>query len=300
MGQAPPQSLFLPSSGTAFGSDQALSSVGLFPGYGDFDADGLADLARFKIDDDSLTVDVSTASGTRQHVFPPIAGYRVLPGPIGDFNGDGRADLSIRQTDVIREASLPEDAFDHTFWVALSTGTGFEDPQKWLRDRTQPVVTVADLDGDGDDDAVTRRTVTSLKQAIHLSDGTSFGNGTRILQSLPVDEMLPGDFDGDGTEELVRASRDHLQLLVYKYADGKFVRSTWSDSSGGKTYDTLAVGDFDGDGLDEVASYVEKQDTARFDVSISNGDMFDDPVPWGTWTCGCQGRFSPLEAKFFD
>jgi hypothetical protein len=174
-----------------------------------------------------------------------------------------------------------------------------EDPQKWLRDRTQPVVTVADLDGDGDDDAVTRRTVTSPKQAIHLSDGTSFGNGTRIFEGLPVEQMLPGDFDGDGTEELVRASRDHLQLLVYEYENGKFARSTWSDSSG-KSYDLLAVGDFDGDGLDDVASYVEKEDKVRFGVSISAGDMFDDPVPWGTWTCGCQGRFSPLSMKFFD
>ncbi len=112
--------------------------------------------------------------------------------------------------------------------------------------------------------------------------------------------MLPGDFDGDGTDELVRASRDHLQLLVYEYEDGKFVRSTRSDASGGKSYETLVVGDFDGDGFDDVASYVEKKDTVRFGVSISAGDRFDDPVRWGTWTCGCQGRFSPLSTKFFD
>ena len=74
-----------------------MSGVDTLPSYGDFDADGRADLAVFAIDDVSLTVDVTTASGTVQHAFPPITGYTVLPGPTGDFNGDGRTDLSIEQ-----------------------------------------------------------------------------------------------------------------------------------------------------------------------------------------------------------
>ena len=157
---------------------------------------------------------------------------------------------------------------------------------------------VADLDGDGDDDAVTGITTFSGTQVIHLSDGKSFGTGKPLPQSLPVREMLPGDFDGDGTDELVRASTDHRQLLVYKYQDGNLVKSTWSYSYGRKRNHTIVVGDFDGDGLDDVASYVGKWDTVRFRVSISTGDMFDDPVKWATWTCGCRARFSPLTAMF--
>ena len=112
--------------------------------------------------------------------------------------------------------------------------------------------------------------------------------------------MLPGDFDGDGTDELVRASTDHRELLVYKYEDGNLVKTTWSYSYGRKRNHTIVVGDFDGDGLDDVASYVGKRDTVRFGVSISTGDMFDDPVQWGTWTCGCRAKFSPLAAMLLD
>ena len=97
MTKTPFQSLFLPSSGTAFGSSQPLSGVDKLPLYGDFDADGRADLAVFNIDDLGLSVDVTTAGGTAEHAFPPIAGHTVIPGPTGDFNGDGRTDLSIEQ-----------------------------------------------------------------------------------------------------------------------------------------------------------------------------------------------------------
>ncbi len=222
----------------------------------------------------------------------------MIPGPTGDFNGDGRpTSASSRQTSV-RQASRPE-AASYTFWVALSTGTGFEDPQQWMQDRSQPVKVVADLDGDGDDDAVTGITIFSGKQVIHLSDGTSFGKGKpfrRVCRLRDAARRLRR-----GRHRRTRACLDGpSQLLVYKYEDGNLVKSTWSYSYGRKRNHTIVVGDFDGDGLDDVASYVGKRDTVRFGVSISTGDMFDDPVPVGHLDLRVPGQVQPIGRDVLD
>src|SRR5437879_10354089 len=107
---------------------------------GDFNGDGLSDLAQFDANNGQWWANLSTGSSFTTALWttwsPSVTWVDVQA---GDFNGDGESDI------VGRDASTGQ------WWVAKSTGSGFTTT---LWDTWNPAVTwvdarVGDFNGDG-------------------------------------------------------------------------------------------------------------------------------------------------------
>ena len=178
--------------------------VGLFPWsvtVGDFNGDGQSDLAVTNRGDNTVTVLLSNGLG----------GFTVAPGSpfpvglypysvaVGDFNGDGKADLAVTN------------AGDNTVTVLLGNGAGgftaaLGSPFPVGSSPTS--VVVADFNGDGRPDLAIANQGSS-DVTVLLGNGT--GGFTEALGSpFPVGSvplsMAVGDFNGDGKPDLAVAN----------------------------------------------------------------------------------------------
>jgi len=162
---------------------------------GDFDGNGKADIALW--DPSSRSWMVALSLSDRDGFAPARPWISAFGGPgitlVGDFNGDGRADL----------AGWNEP--DRAWHVALSTGSGF-DPSAgyWITDFGAPgLVLVGDFNGDGLSD------LAGWNGVVHgwhvaLSTGSSFdaSSGIWIAVFGSPGNMMVGEFNRDGQTDL--------------------------------------------------------------------------------------------------
>ena len=177
--------------------------------------------------------------------------------PSFDYDGDGRADLSVfRPT--------------NGFWYLNRNQGGFDAAQFGLAtDRLAP----ADYDGDGRTDiAVYRAGTWYLRRSQTGLLGFAFGSAEDIPQ--------PADFDGDGRAEIAVWRPSNGVWYVFNLATNQF-----SSFQLGASADKPAVGDYDGDGLADYAvfrpsngTWLIQRSTAGF-ISIPFGISTDKIVP---------------------
>jgi hypothetical protein len=178
--------------------------------------------------------------------------------PNSDFDGDGKADLS-----VFRPS-------DQTWYLNRVSG-GFNAVRFGLAtDKLVP----ADFDGDGKADIAVYR------------DGVwywlnSSNNQFRAFQfGLPTDIPQPADFDGDGKSEIAVWRPSNAVWYIFNLATNQF---TFFQLGNGA--DKPVVGDYDGDGLADYAvfrpsngTWIVQRSTAGF-VETSFGLSTDIPIP---------------------
>jgi hypothetical protein len=178
-----------------------------------------------------------------------------------DVNGDGRAD------------AINFD--DHAIWVALSTGTRFEDPVQWLAgDLTQYVqVFAADVNGDGMFDVVY---LGATLVEVSLSTGVSFAPPVVWDESpLSSDRLtLFADFNGDGRTDAAQINNDAIWVSLS--TGREFARATpWYVNTLYGSRDTI-MADANGDGMADVIVV----DAAKVIVALSTGSSFAAPTVW--------------------
>jgi len=146
-----------------------------------------------------------------------------------DYDGDGRADLSVRR---------PSD----NIWYLLRGTAGFTALEYGVvGDRMAP----ADYDGDGKTDVAVFRP-SEGKWYMHMSQSQTFQVYNWGQEGdLPV----PTDRDADGATDLV-IFRPSNNTWYTRYANGTF---NWFEF--GEVGDKPVRGDFDGDGVGDVALY---------------------------------------------
>ncbi len=215
---------------------------------GDFDGDGLSDIALFyRMNEGETRINVLRSEGDRlapdAQVWWQSTGYwpgrvaHVLP---GDFDGDGRTDLA---------ALYDYGGCQSRVHMFLSTGDGFRysGPQAWWR--------AEDF---------------CAEEVSHAASGD-----------------FDGDGQADDLAVLRQSADEGDRLDVLRSESGSFVADApwWAedvDESAGPVH-ALQAGDFNGDGLTDLAALYDLGFCfARVRVFTSDGDGFQPAYQWGT------------------
>jgi hypothetical protein len=171
--------------------------------FGDFNGDGLRDVAISNHDDRTISIYLGTPQGLVAAASLFVgAGLRPDALAAADLNGDGLDDLVVA-TDFAT--------------VFLSTGGGFSGPVHYPIGGDEPSgVIVADFNCDGLPDIATSHAKSASASVIPNLGGGVFGGPLVLAVGQTPDGVAAGDIDGDGDPDLVVINRDAntLSLLI--------------------------------------------------------------------------------------
>lgn len=221
------------------------ASAPTFPAIGDFNADGVPDVAVG--DTASQTVNILLGDGSGGFALPrPFAvGTNPQCVAVGDFNGDGKLDVVVANGDAGGTISLLLGNGDGTLRPAISIAV-VANPN-W--------VAVGDFNGDGKLDIV----VTGNNNFMILL-GNGFGGFAKLapVELLPPGNASPtptlpaavGDLDGDGKQDLILTGPIGNTLFLAGNGNGTFASPL---AIAPASPSLAAIGDFNGDGQPDVA-----------------------------------------------
>lgn len=120
---------------------------------------------------------------------------------------------------------------------------GFAAPMSYRAGEYSRGVTTADVDNDGDPDAIVTNSASNTI-TVHANDGSGFSFPPHVELGAYIEETVAGDLDLDGDIDLLTADFDGFVVLDNQ-GDGSFVKSE-QPSSGQKIH--MKLRDLDGDG----------------------------------------------------
>ena len=238
---------------------------GYIPLAGDFNGDGISDLAWTHQGNHGLQIYAALSQGggtlaSAQYSRPKSDDSRDYRTPlVGDFNGDGVSDL----------AWTHQGSRGLRAYVALGYGNGRFAAAVSSVPRSSSVsdqykASAADFNGDGVSDlAWTHQDSTGLKAYIALSqgDGTLASaqyTAASATSTRHYEDAVIGDFNGDRVLDIAwtRAYSSGLRAYVaLGKGDGRLDAPIYSSpqASGNRAGYTPSAGDFNGDGISDIA-----------------------------------------------
>src|SRR5712692_8235556 len=183
---------------------------------GDFNGDGKNDLAIANLGDRTISIRLGNGDGT----FQTSVNYRTGSGPgyggrslvVGDFNGDGKADLAVADAGA-RAVSVLLGNGDGTFQANVEYPTGL----------TTRGMAVGDFNGDGKPDLATTISGGLCQGWVAIFLGKGDGTFLQHVDSPSVGcnyQVAVGDFNEDGKEDLVVV--DNWVSILLGNGDGTF------------------------------------------------------------------------------
>jgi len=212
---------------------------------GDFNGDGIMDLAVVNESSNTLSVLLGRSDGT----FAPQVTYDTGLGPLavvtGDFNGDGNLDLAVTNGDCTSQIPpQPPICNGSTFSILLGYGDGTFRPHIDYPSGNQPSsVAAADFNGDGKLDLAISSNQGGVSVLLGNGDGTfeaPVEYAASSSQSL-ITDVIVADFNGDGKLDLAVGGSEVSVLLGN--GNGTFQAAVNSPGTS-----PLAAADFNGDG----------------------------------------------------
>lgn len=186
----------------------------------------------------------------------------------GYYNQDDREDLLFWIQD------------ENTAYVAISSGSGFSQPEVWMenwQDIAVPLVLSGDFSGDGKDDlaAIDRKTG-AIKLA--LNDGIGFnasGDENSCLDFAVGDgwQVMAADLTGDGIDDFVAYDSKNGRWDFILSSEGHFYRERWPLIYCKNPDGEALVGDFNGDkkyDLAAVRHFINEYNPIDIAVSVIN------------------------------
>jgi len=253
-----PSGILLPAAGSPF----ALAGQGpQMIVSGDFDNDGIPDLAIA----DQTTDDITIFKGNGSGGFTQFASSPLLfdnnSGPlamaVGDFNGDGNLDLAFT------------DGSDPVVFILLGDGTDNFFPAGSFPCGPNPAsLTVADFNGDGFLDLAFSNTTLLLGDGNgNFAPAPAVGLQTGTTYAFFV---ANGDFNGDGLPDIAVVDEVAKTLSIsLNNGAGGFTAAAGSPYATGSAPTGVAVGDFNRDGKLDIV--VANRGAATLSVFLGSG-----------------------------
>lgn len=216
----------LNSSDNTF-SARSIGSPGDVNVQGDYDGDGIADVAMFT---PSTGIWQIRRSGTGETTNTQFGAAGDLP-VVGDFDGDGLNDMAVYRPSVGN-------------WYVLRSSDGDFSASHWGAPGDRPVA--GDFDGDGSNDLAVFRPSEGNWYIYRSSDS----GVTALHWGMTGDQPVAGDFDGDGTNDVAVYRPSEGNWYIYRSSDNAL-----SALHFGMTGDIPVACEFDGDGMTDIAVF---------------------------------------------
>ncbi len=265
----------------------------------------------------SVTATVSDGSLTNSKTFTWTVRN---PARLGDFDGDGRADVTVYRPSshrwrVLKSAAnyssalilewgassvIPvvgdfdgDGANDMTYyrpstgtWSILKSSSNFTLSQSVTLGTSTDVPVAGDYDGDGRTDVAVFRPTTGQWQI--LKSSTNYTTDFTTVWGVSGDRPVPGDYDGDGRTDLAVYRPSNAQWRVLQSSTDYAASFTVTS---GSTGDITVPADYDGDGRTDVATYRPSNGTWSV-LKSSDNYSSSFTVTWGT------SSYIPVPADF--
>ena len=233
---------------------------------GDFNGDGIPDLAIVSSTDSTVSVLLGNSNGTfrTQTAFPVTSGPLGIA--VGDVDGDGNLDLAVTSSQGVVD-------------VLLGNGTGgFQVPQLYTVEGNPQQVVIADFNEDGIPDlAVTNGGENTVSVLLGVGNGT-FGTQTAFPVGGDPEGIVVGDFNRDGIPDLAVVNHegsDSSVSVLLGNGDGTFQTQQKYPIGSGSDPTAIATADFKGNGITDL---VVSTNTAGVAVLLGNGDGTFQPA----------------------
>jgi probable HAF family extracellular repeat protein len=219
---------------------------------GDFNGDGIQDLALANYSSNNVTVLLGNGAGgfTAAAASPFMVGTNPQSLAVGDFNGDRAQDLAIAN---FGSGSV-------TVLLGNNLGGFTPAPNSPFTVGTTPYsVAVGDFDGNGIPDLATANSGSNNVTVLlgNGSGGFTTATGNPFSVGTSPYSVVVADFNGDGIPDLATANHgsSDVTVLLGNGAGGfaPIVGGTIGMGAGASPF-SLAVADFNGDGISDLAS----------------------------------------------
>ena len=277
------------SSGALLGG-AATVSVGSTPDdvkAGDFNGDGILDLATANYAANSVSILLGNGSGgftLNQTLTTDLNGPNALA--VGDFNGDGKLDLAV--------ANLGSANSNSTVTIFTGNGNGtFNLSSNVTVGREPDALAVGDFNGYPD--LVVANYGSSGRHSsvqILLNNGTG-GFTAKTAYTTNMDEpaaVAVGNFNPSGNLEVAVANQGNSEVAVLVGSSSGALSSAATVTSGISSPTSIAVADFNGDGHPDIVVGNYSTSGSTIGVLLNNGSGgFSSAADYSSGGAGAYG-----------